>query len=337
MTALKEYARLESTGLWRATPEDQRREVVVSLGEATLTITHMNGQPITHWSLAAVARDDPAALPALYYPDGDPGETLELGDEASDLVAAIEKLRTAIEKSRPHPGRLRLVSVLGVLAVFLGLLLFWVPDALVRHAVRILPDIKRQEIGATLLGRIERVAGKACLTADAMPGLDMLARRTGVRKVVVLPGGIGDSLHLPGNVVLLNRALIEDYEDPAVAAGYVLAERARAQLDDPMARLLSQAGPTAALRLLTTGKLTAAMIDTAAEGILLAGRAEPEPATLLALFDESRIPSKPYAYAIDLTGESVLDLIEGDPMKGKVPPAVLKDREWILMQSVCGG
>ncbi len=36
-TALKQFTKLESTGLWREAPELQRREVIVNFGEASLT------------------------------------------------------------------------------------------------------------------------------------------------------------------------------------------------------------------------------------------------------------------------------------------------------------
>ena len=51
MTALKEYARLESTGLWRPDPEAQRREVAISFGDATLVIADSAGRrwPIGRW------------------------------------------------------------------------------------------------------------------------------------------------------------------------------------------------------------------------------------------------------------------------------------------------
>ena len=55
-TALTEYARLESGGLWKAGPDAQRREVVVSFGEATLVLSDTAGRPLTHWSLPAVER-----------------------------------------------------------------------------------------------------------------------------------------------------------------------------------------------------------------------------------------------------------------------------------------
>ena len=56
MTALSKYDRLEATGLWRINPSEQRREVVVSIGDATLIISDINDTALTHWSLAAVER-----------------------------------------------------------------------------------------------------------------------------------------------------------------------------------------------------------------------------------------------------------------------------------------
>jgi len=106
MTALTKYARLEATALWRASSDEQRREVVVSIGDATLVIIDMNNQPLTHWSLAAVERANPDQRPAIFYPDGDPGETLELPEAEAEMIDAIETLRKAIEKTRPRPGRL---------------------------------------------------------------------------------------------------------------------------------------------------------------------------------------------------------------------------------------
>ena len=75
MTALDKYDRLEATGLWRATPDDQRREVVVSLGDASLTMSDLNDCPLAHWSVAAIARANPGAMPALSAPTGNLGRT----------------------------------------------------------------------------------------------------------------------------------------------------------------------------------------------------------------------------------------------------------------------
>ena len=309
----------------------------MSIGEATLTIADGNDKALTHWSLAAVERVNPGVLPAIYYPDGDPGETLELSDSEDAMIDAIERLRQAIERARPHPGRLRLVSVLATVSAVLAVLVFWLPGALLRHTVSVVPEIKRQEIGQALLGRIERVSGAACETPDSTVVLSRLAQRTAVRQLVVLPAGVAGSLHLPGGIVLLNKALIEDHTDPAVAAGFILTERARAEIHDPLTQLLSYSGPVASFRLLTTGKLTQEDLDHYAEQVLVAPRPLLTDEQTLGLFAQAAIPSTPYAYARDITGETVLGLIEADPMAGRTLEPVLRDRDWVQLQNICGG
>jgi hypothetical protein len=336
MTALTRYQRLEATGLWRASVEDQRREVVVSVGDATLTISDLNDRALTHWSLAALERRNPGERPAIYSPDGDSGETLELGAGEAEMIAALESLRRAVERARPHPGRLRQGMVLGVVAVFVALLVFWLPGALRRHTVAVVPPVKRLEIGTALLGRITRVGGSACTTPEAAPILARLAERTGMRQLVVVRSGVADTLLLPGRIVVLNRTLIEGQEDPAVVAGYIMAEAVRAEADDPLAVLLRHGGVRAAFRLLTTGDLTRETLDRYAEHMLALPRPEVAEAPLLAAFAQRAIPSAPYAYARDITGESVLGLIEADPMAGRKLEPVLRDRDWVQLQSICG-
>ncbi len=336
MTALKQYQRIEATGLWRPSPDEQRREVVVSIGEATLTISDFNDSALTHWSLAALERQNPGTYPAIFNPDGDPGETLELAESETTMIEAIDRLQRAIDRARPHPGRLRWLSVAGVVLAVLAVLLFWLPSALQRHVVSVVPEVKQQEIGDAILQRIERVSGKACSSPDAQASLDQLARRTGVRQIVILPAGLPDSLSLPGGTVLLNRALVEDHEDPAVAAGYIIAARARATQQEPLDDLLDRTGPSTAFRLLTTGELTPEIVDTYTEQVLSGPQPQLSDDVLLAVFAQTALPSTPYAYALDITGESVLGLIEADPMAGRTLEQVLPDRDWVRLQNICG-
>ncbi len=65
MTVLAKYQRLEAQGIWRAEPEAQRRDVIVSIGKATITISAANGTALTHWSLPAMHRLNPNELPAV--------------------------------------------------------------------------------------------------------------------------------------------------------------------------------------------------------------------------------------------------------------------------------
>ncbi|WP_424984413.1 hypothetical protein [Microbulbifer sp. S227A] len=337
MTALKKYDRLEASGLWRASPDEQRRDAIVKIGEATLTITDMRERPLAHWSLAAVQRRNPGEFPAIFSPDGDPGETLEIAEDETAMLDAIAKLRRAIDRSRSHPGRLRFAGSMTFAVIVLAVLLMWLPGVLRTHALNVVPKIQREAIGKALLGRIERVAGVACGSAETTPVLARLARRTGARRLVILPAGVIDSRNLPGGVILLNKSLIEDYEDPAVAAGYILSETVQASENDPLEQLLSYAGPVASFRLLTTGKVTQATLDSYAEWVLISPRPPLAPDALLAAFAAAQLPSSPYAYARDVTGESVLDLIEADPMAGRDADPILPDREWVQLQNICGG
>ncbi|MCE8512852.1 hypothetical protein KBY24_11290 [Ruegeria pomeroyi] len=337
MTALKQYERIEATGLWRPAPEAQRREVLVSIGEATLTISDFNDRALTHWSLAALERQNPGAFPALYSPDGDPGETLELAEGETTMITAIDRLQRAIDSRRARPGRIRWITVALVMTVVLAGLALWLPGALRRHVVAVVPEIKRQEIGRAVLVRVERVTGQACTGEETDAILSRLAQRTGVRRLVVVPGGRADSLFLPGGIVVLNHALIGDHEDSSIAAGYILAERARAQAQDPLDDLLYRAGPVASFRLLTTGSLTPGILDSYAERVLAEPRPDLPDETLLGVFSQAAIPSSPYAYARDITGETVLGLIEADPMTGRTLEPVLADRDWVRLQDICGG
>ena len=99
MTALEKYSKLEGIGLWVGSAEDQRREVVVSFGDATLVISDSRSQQVlSHWSLPAVTRLNPGKRPALFSPDGDPEEVLELDD--AWLIDALKELHAALAPSK---------------------------------------------------------------------------------------------------------------------------------------------------------------------------------------------------------------------------------------------
>ncbi|UWR16197.1 hypothetical protein [Sulfitobacter sp. M368] len=337
MTALREYARLEATGLWRASPDAQRREVIVSLGDATLTLTDMKDQPLAHWSIAAVERANPEEVPALYHPDGDPGETLELPENETEMVAGIEKLRRRIHKSRPKPGRLRWLGVLVSVVVVLALALFWLPGAMQDHTLRVVPQVKRAAIGAELLKRIERVSGTRCTDASGLAALGLLSKRLGAGKLAILPEMPQHSLHLPGGVIVLDRDVVEDWEEPDVAAGYILTEMTRRAAKDPLRDLLEVVGIRENFRLLTTGDVAPAALATYAEHLTTTPPDAPDVAAQLARFGAAELRSTPYAYARDITGETVLHLIEGDPMNGKLTEPLMSDANWLRLQNICGG
>ncbi|MBA84006.1 MAG: hypothetical protein CML60_00270 [Rhodobacteraceae bacterium] len=342
MTALQKYQRIEASGLWRPSPDAQRREVIVSIGEATLVITDTRDQPLTHWSLAAIERTNPGELPALYCPDGDPDETLELSEQEAEMIGAIEKLRQAVGRGRSKPGRLRLLILAGAMTALGALAVFWLPGAMLNHAARVVPAAKRLDLGERLLTHAQRVTGQACVSAGTGKALNALAERTALpetraSRVVVMRGGVPDSVLLPGQILLISRRLIEDHEDPGVAAGYIVAELLRGQQIDPLKQLLEAGGFMDTLRLLTTGTLPDPSLAAYAETVLAQPRPALTDAQVLDGFALARLSSLPYAYALDVSGETTLGLIEADPMRGKTAPPVLSDADWVRLQEICNG
>ena len=337
MTALAQYKRLEATGLWRESEEDQRREVVVSLGDATLVISNLTDTALTHWSLPAVERLNPGRRPALYAPATDTEERLEIDD--TEMIGAIEKLRSAIARRRPRPGRLRLWIGLASALAAAVLSVTWLPGALTRQTVAMLPDASRAEIGNQLLAEITRLAGATCETPRGQNALSRLTARAfgpdEAPRVVILPSALPHTLALPGGLFVANAALVEDHETPLVLAGHLLAEDVRAETADPILTLLSESGLSVTFRLLTTGHIPNDALRDHATNLLSRARPMIEEDQVLARFAEAEVPTSPYAYALDVSGETTLGLIEADPMRGDSQAPFLTDAEWLSLQEIC--
>lgn len=340
-TALRKFQRLEAAAIWRPEPDAQRLDVIVSLGEATLTITDMRERVQAHWSLAAIARANPGASPAIYHPDADPGETLELGDGEDDMTAAIETLRRAISRQRPRQGRLRLVGMAASVLTVVLVLTLWLPGAAREHALRVVPEAKRAEIGQALLGQIYRVTGPPCMGEGGARALAALERRLaperGRQHLVVVRSGVREALRIAGGTTLVNADLIEGYDTVEPVAGAIIAAYLRAEAHDPMRQLLTDAGVWDVLRLLATGRIADAALRTHAEALLRNPPALPPDSVLIEGFARWQVPVKPYAYARDITGETTLGLIEADPFaRGADLPPILSDGDWLRLQGICG-
>lgn len=340
MTALTDFQRLEAAGNWRAAPDDRAREVVVSVGDATLTLSDPKSEvPLSHWSLPAVTRLNPGALPAVYGPGEEGGdERLEIDDPL--MIGAIERVHNAIESRRAHPGRLRGgLMALGVAAMLLAGVV-WLPGALVRHAAQIAPPAQADRIGAQLLADIERSTGPACHRGAGDTVLAHLAPRLlgPGAKITVLPGGLDRAMRLPGNLFVIGNDLVAGQTDAEAAAGHLLAA-ATAQTDaEVMRAALERAGPRAALQLLTSGKLPADALSGWGEALLTRSAPRADDEALLAAFERAGFSTRAYARSVDPTGETVLSLIEADPFGGTAAPApLLTDQQWQAVQQICAG
>lgn len=339
MTALREYERLECGGLWRANMDAQRRDVVVSFGHATLVISDGAGRPLTHWSLPAIVRQNPGKVPAVFAPSDEADETLEVEDIS--MIDAIEKVLKSVAKSRPSPGKLRHFITVGVIAGTAALAIFWLPGALMRQTMSVVPMSKRAEIGAVLLGHVQRLTGPRCRNADGAAALEVLRQRLLGRdaegQIIVLPELAQGAVALSGGLILLDRRIIENATDPAVPAGYIVAAAEARAETDPMAAVLKSVGLRQTVGLLTSGDLPSDVLQDYARAVTEADPSFPKDKALIRAFTTAQIPTGPFAYARDETGQRTRALIANDPFAERDEPVILDDADWVRLQGVCNG
>lgn len=344
MTALTQFQRLEAEGLWHPAGDGSARPVVVSLGEATITLADPGSdRPLTHWALAAMCRVDAGRGPAVYLPGapatqtGEADERLEVHDPL--MIDAIARVHRAVAARRRRPGRLRgglMLAGLGLLVVATGL---WLPDALVRHAARITPPAEAARIGAALLQDMETRTGPECRRAGGMSVLRHFAPKLlgPDARVAVVPARLGHAIRLPGHLYVIGDDLIGAAAGPEAAAGHLLAAAVAQGDTDVLGQAVGRAGARAALTMLTTGHMPAAALAGQGTAILDAPPPRPAEEALLQRFADVGLSSEPYARSLDPTGETVLGLIEADPFRGAAPPApLLTETQWLALREICG-
>ena len=340
MTALRKYQRLECGGLWRETPQDQRREVLVHFGDATLVLSDpKSGAAVSHWSLPAIERINKGQEPPVFAPGPDASESLELTDP--DMIAALGTVRQAVQAATARPGRLRGVLLAGTAAAVVLAAVVWLPGALVRHTASVVPPAQRADIGQRALDDLIRVTGSTCNNQLGLQALAALSERVfgpvDTPILYVLPEGVEQPLHLPGDVIILPRTLIEQANGPEAAAGAALVERLRAKAQDPIVPLLEYAGLRATFELLTTASLPDTALNGYGEAMLRATPVALPDATVLAAFEAAQIPATPYALAVDPESKTTAALAANDPYKGLAPSPLIPDDSWVALQGICGG
>jgi hypothetical protein len=339
MTALKKYQRLECSGLWRETPLDQRREVLVRFGEATLILSDpRSGEAMSHWSLPAVERINRGEDPPVFAPGRESTESLELDDP--DMIAALEAVHAAVKAAVARPGRLRGLILAGTTLALVAGGAFWLPGALVAHTASVLPLAQRADLGQRALDDLSRLTGAPCDNQLGLQALATLSERVfgpvDTPILYILPEGVDRPLHLPGDVIILPRKLAEQANGPEAIAGAALVERLRAKARDPIIPMLEHAGLRATFQLLTTAALPVTALRGYGEAALTAAPVTLGTASLIAAFETAQIPATPYALATDPDGTLLPGLAAGDPYKGLAPSPLIPDESWVALQGICG-
>ena len=263
-------------------------------------------------------------------------ETLEIEDNA--MILAIEEVRKSINSRRPQTGRIRILTFLTTLIIISLLGIFWLPNILVQHTSSLVYTEQRKQIGFQIIEHVSKLIGSNCTTDNEINPLNRLSNRLFPNSditIYVFSDGIKAATHIPGKFILLNRSVVEDFETPEVIAGYSIIEKIRSDTNDPIENLLSFIGTRAVLKFLTTGRLDDVTLEKYAKHILSIEPISPSLDLIVSEFESREVNLKPYAYAVDITGESNSDLIKNNNiLKSR---QILSNQEWLNLQSICEG
>jgi len=279
MTALARYDLLEAVGWYAERPEREPVEVLVSFGDASLTILRFDDTPLAHWPLGSLV-ETPGAAPLTLAPDADAPERLALSD--AEMIAAIRALRPGGARKQPSAARARARRLArraaALAAAALALFALWLAtprliDALAEQT----PPDARAALGDTAIARFAGDA--ACDTVAGRRALIALGKRLSaaqgggpvVLRVAALaaPAPEVHALAAPGGRVVLFAATLDAAESEDALLRAAAAALAQAALRSPTAAALRDAG-LMGLRLALTGDLRGAGLTGAAVAALRA-------------------------------------------------------------------
>ncbi len=190
------------------------------------------------------------------------------------------------------------------------------------------PEAKRSEIGARLLGHVQRETGATCRVAVGTLALGELGGAV-VRRGEPCADRCRARRTSPGagtarRIIVLDRGMIEQASEPAVVAGHVLAAIAERTSPDALAPVIEGAGFVATLRLLTTGDVPAGALEAHAAAIVARNPCCRRSRRRWRSLVGPACPSHPWADAVDPDGAVSAPLRAADPLAGRagVPRAV---------------
>ncbi|MEZ5751430.1 MAG: hypothetical protein R3D60_05475 [Paracoccaceae bacterium] len=338
MTALERYTRLEGLALWRPSPGEQRRDVIVSLGDASLMIHDSRSEAILgHWSLPAVRRVNKGRSPAVYSPDGaEDGEMIETEDAV--LIEALETIQSALTPKPPM--RWLRYALLGTAAVAVVASVAILPDILVRQTATMVPPAMRGQIAREVLDgmALSPTNERICAEPNARQAMATLRNRVlGPEwRVVVVDGFEGfTATALPGRMIVLSAALVESIPSAEGLAGWMLAQSLVHDQHDPLLDVLDYAGTGATLALLTTGALPSGTLDHYAALHFQGAPREPDPTGIADALAARGIVAVDYASSLPENANAIIEILNRAAVPDR-PTRLLSDGEWLTIQGICG-
>ena len=259
MTALDDFDRLEAVGQLQRTSQESPREVLVTFGEATLTMHELKSSgdiPLAHWSLGAIEKSQSRGELTIYRLSGNHEETLTIDDvtlrDALDKVLAERQPPKEEKRTQRSLWRPALV-VCGALAAY-----FVLPSLVLSTARNMISPERAALLTSDMVAEIEARTGPPCTTPLADVALERLARRldpNGISKLAVQDLGDADVISFPDGQVFLGAHVLQKTRSNAEIAAWAAVGIAGV-IDSPaLDKLFDEGGIMDGFRFLSQGEL----------------------------------------------------------------------------------
>ncbi len=262
MTAIDKYTRLEALGQWRESPDEPPCEVVVSFGNATLVLSDLDENPLCHWAMAATSRLTLDGANAVYTPDTEGFETLEIDDaEMVEAIAQVSRAAATIKRRTPW---LRWVFLALLMATF-GAIFNAAPSLLRGQAVRMTGPESARKLGTDMVATLD---ADICREPRADVVRELFQSRVfpDGRTLLLIARNQPHAGVFPGGVVVVGGDVLQAMQTPNELAG--LTTTLFAQSETAMTQLFEASSSRELFEYITSGRLSDERLANAAQNII---------------------------------------------------------------------
>lgn len=300
MTALDQYTRLESVGVWKENPSSTATEVLVSFGDSTLLLSDFNELPLAHWAMAAISVISNENGRTTYTPDVDGSETLEIDDKP--MIEAIAQVSFATNTTRRK--RLPFVrSVLSLVAfgIFVSGVIFG-PDVLRQQARGMANEAVAYRLGLRMLDTMDL---RICSQARANSARDTIVSKVfpdSNATVIIIENLSNRSIFptvYPGNILILSETTLFAMQTPEQFGRTLENMVVSNEGGNVLERLFEKSTLSDTVSFLSTGVLPNELLSIAA------------------------------AEEINYTSQGYIDT------EAPRSPPLLRDQDWVALQNIC--
>ncbi len=330
---LVDFELLECLGIWHQLPNDPGMEVVIKIDASMLTLISKGNQVIVQWSCDAIRRKRQRGLPAIYSPDSEFEETLEVSD--STAISVLDDIIASYNEQLSRSG----LSLRGVALFMVILALIVVPavaffDRIAPHVAGLVSYRQQSEIGERVFAALADERGGECRSGKGLQSISVLERRifpdARYRLRIVADRAVR-SLMLPGSIIVVGASVLEEFDGPEVVAGYALLELAAAETSGPFDRFLSHAGIGVATYLALERGIDDRPVIEYSRSLPEENPAVVDDARLLEEFTRAGFSSTPFGRVADRAG-----LVADEPGDNPYEP-LMTDSQWLRLRDICIG